>query len=111
MQSHWSLLLNKSRYPSTKVFVNPLVRVSYTNGASIAQFSLIELFMERFVGPFVAIAYDIRDWWVQCRLAQHKGERREKIRDWERKTGGEEVGTYCLIDQLQLLTPWGWAHV
>jgi hypothetical protein len=67
--------------------------------------------MERFVGPFVAIAYDIRDWWVHGRLRQHEAERRGKIREWERETGGKEVGDYCLNDELQLLTPWGWAHV
>jgi hypothetical protein len=67
--------------------------------------------MERFVGPFVAIAYDLRDWWVRGRLMQHEAERREKLRKWERETGEKEVGDYCLNDELQLLTPWGWAHV
>ena len=67
--------------------------------------------MERVVGIFVAWAYDIRDWWLQCKLAKHATERREKIKKWTRMTGMEEVGEHCLIDQLQLLTPWGWSHV
>lgn len=72
---------------------------------------MLEFFIERIVGPFVALAYDIRDWWFQCHFAKQAAERREKIREWERKTRLEEVGTYCLIDRMQILTPRGWVHV
>ena len=67
--------------------------------------------MERVVGHFVAWAYDIRDWLLQGRLVRHAAERREKVRKWTEMTGMEEVGEYCLLDQLQLLTPLGWEHV
>jgi len=94
-----------------KTYVNSLVRVSYNLSAYRARNSIFQMFLERVVGWAVAAAYDLRDWWVQCRLAAHAAERREKIREWERDTGLEEVGTFCLNDQMQLLTPWGWAHV
>lgn len=95
----------------SKIFVNPLVRVSYTSAARDSQNSIFELFLERIIGPFVAMAYDIRDWWVSCRLATHRAERDEKVREWERGSGETEGGEFCLNDQMQLLTPWGWAHV
>ena len=67
--------------------------------------------MERVIGPFVASVCDLRDWWLQRRLARFKAERREKVQKWERISGKQEVGEYCLIDQMQLLTPRGWVHV
>lgn len=97
--------------PQTQTFLNPLVRVSYTQPAFATQNSIRQMFLERVVGPFVALAYDIRDWWVRTRIQGHFAARREKVREWERRTGEREVGDYCLIDQMQLLTPWGWAHV
>lgn len=107
MQAHWK---NLPILPD-RTYLNTLVRVSYNAASFAAQNSVFQIFMERVVGHFVAWAYDFRDWWVQCRLARHSAERREKIRDWERMTGEREVGEYCLNDQMQLLTPWGWAHV
>jgi hypothetical protein len=107
MKAHWS---NLPTLPG-QTYLNPLVRVAYTNSAYNSRNSVIQIFMERVVGYFVAWAYDIRDWWAHHRLAIHAAKRKEKIREWTRKTGMEEVGEYCLIDQLQLLTPWGWAHV
>jgi hypothetical protein len=85
--------------------------VAYTKSAYNAQNSIFQVFIEKITGPIVALGYDIRDWWSQCQLARYAAERREKIRQWERRTGLEEIGAYCLIDNLQLLTPWGWAHV
>jgi len=85
--------------------------VAYTAAARASQNSLFELFLERVIGPFVAVAYDIRDWWVSGRLAAHGAQREEKVREWERRTGQREAGEFCLNDQMQLLTPWGWAHV
>lgn len=108
MQAHWTNLPNP--LPG-QVYVNPLVKVSYIPSASSAQNSIAQLFIERIVGPFVAIIYDIRGWWVQCKLAQHSSQRKAKIMEWERNTGRKELGEYCLIDRLQLLTPWGWTHV
>jgi hypothetical protein len=113
MQAHWSDVLTGTnvRYKSADVFVNPLVRVSYTTVAHNAQNSISQLFRERIFGHFVALAFDIRDWWVRSRLNAHAAERRAKIHEWEETTGEKEVGEYCLIDQMQLLTPWGWAHI
>jgi hypothetical protein len=85
--------------------------VSYTASAFASQNSVFQIFMERVVGYFVAWTYDFRDWLIQCRLAAHLAKRREKIREWERITGEHEVGEHCLLDQMQLLTPSGWAHV
>ena len=107
MQAHWSNLPNSPG----ETYLNPLVRVSYTSGAYRTQNSVSQIFLERIVGHFVAWAYDIRDWWAQCRLAQRAAERRMKVREWEQMTGLKEVGEHCLDDRLQLLTPWGWAHV
>jgi Cryptococcal mannosyltransferase 1 len=106
MQAHWQ---NLPVSPG-RTYLNTLVRVSYTASAFAAQNSIFQIFMERVVGYIVAWAYDIRDWCVQCRLARHSAERKEKIRGWERITGEREVGEYCLNDQMQLLTPSGWAH-
>ena len=94
-----------------KTFLNPLVRVSYTPSAFESQNSILQMFLERIIGPLVAIAYDVRDWCLRSRIQGYFAARREKVREWERATGKEEVGDYCLIDQMQLLTPWGWAHV
>ena len=107
MKAHWS---NLPTLPG-QTYLNPLIRVAYTNSAYRAQNSVVQIYMERVVGHFVAWAYDIRDWCVQGRLATRAAERRKKINEWTRMTGMEEVGEHCLIDQLQLLTPWGWAHV
>jgi hypothetical protein len=98
-------------YQSTDVFVNPLVRVSYTTAAHNAQNSISQLVMERVLGRFVALVFDVRDWWVRSRLARYTEERNAKIREWEKNGGEGEVGMYCLIDEMQLLTPWGWAHI
>jgi hypothetical protein len=111
MKAHWSNLPNLSDSNSAQTFVNPLVRVSYTESAYHSRNSVFQLFIEKVTGPIVALGYDIRNWWFQCQLAQHAAQRREKIRQWEKNTGQEEVGDYCLIDRLQLLTPWGWAKV
>ena len=100
-----------AHYSALPTYVNPLIRVSYTENAYGAQSSAIEMFLERVVGWFVAIGYDFRDWWVQCRLANHAAQRKLKIKEWEKMSGQQEVGTFCLNDQMQLLTPWGWAHV
>jgi hypothetical protein len=105
MQAHWPSAL------SHQIYLNPLVRVSYTRAACSAQNSVVQLFMERVIGPFVASVCDLRDWWLQRRLARFKAERREKVKKWERISGKQEVGEYCLIDQMQLLTPRGWVHV
>ena len=105
MQAHWSSAL------SHQIYLNPLVRASYTRSACSAQNSVVQLFMERVIGPLVASVCDLRAWLLQRRLAQFKAERREKVRKWERITGKQEVGEHCLIDQMQLLTPWGWVHV
>jgi hypothetical protein len=107
MKAHWSHL------PSVpgETYLNLLVRVAYTNSAYKSQNSATEIFIERVVGHFVAWAYDIREWLVQGRLARHAAERREKVRKWTEMTGMEEVGEYCLLDQLQLLTPLGWEHI
>jgi hypothetical protein len=94
-----------------ETFLNPLVRVSYTRSAWETQNSVQQMFLERVVGPIVAIGYDVRDWWVGKRIRAHFAARREKVREWERRTGRKEIGDYCLVDQMQLLTPWGWAHV
>ena len=67
--------------------------------------------MERVLSHFVAWVYDIRNWWVQCRLAQDTVGRQAKVRAWETVTGQRELGDFCLTDQMQLLTPEGWAHV
>jgi hypothetical protein len=57
--------------------------------------------MERVMGYLVAWAYDFGDWWARTRLAQHAAERREKVRKWEQASGQQEVGEYCLTDQMQ----------
>jgi hypothetical protein len=108
MRSNLPSLSNSS---SSQIYVNPLVRVSYTKSAYNAQNSVFQVFIEKIVGPIVALVYDLGDWWFQCRLARYAADRREKIQQWERRTGLEEVGEHCLIDNLQLLTPWGWEHV
>lgn len=59
----------------------------------------------------MALIYDIRDWWFSRRLDRYKAERAEKVRGWERTSGQEEVGEYCLTDNLQILTPQGWEIV
>ena len=111
MQAYWANLTSSFISPETQTFVNTLVRVSYTKAAYEAQNSLLQKFMEQVMGHFNAWAYDIRDWWVQYRLARHLAERTAKITEWESISGQKEVGEFCLTDQLQLLTPWGWAHI
>ena len=111
MKAHFSNLPSLSSPHNSQTIVNPLVRVAYTRGAYLSQNSVFQIFLERVVGPYVALAYDIRDWWVQCKIARDIAERREKVREWERVSGEVEVGEYCLIDQMQLLMPWGWAHI
>jgi hypothetical protein len=96
---------------SNQVFLNPLVRVSYTPAASKAQTSILQLVIERVTARYVGIAYDIRDWWVRRKLVKDRTERAEKVRKWEQETGEKGVGEVCLIDQMQLLTPNGWAHI
>jgi hypothetical protein len=103
MRAHWT--------PHLPTYVNPLVRVAYTESAYRSRSNIIQIFLERVFGWFVAIGYDIRDWWWQCRLANHAAERKLKIKEWEKASGEQEVGEFCLNDQMQLLTPWGWAHV
>jgi hypothetical protein len=93
------------------VFVNPLVRISYTPAAHDAQNSFGQAIRERLLGQFIAWAYDIRDFCLGFRLNWYVKRRRENIRNWEKKHGQEEVGGFCLIDQMQILTPWGWAHI
>ena len=111
MKAHWSDLSMHANLSTSQTFINPLVRVAYTESAYRARNSIFQVFIEKVIGPCVAVVYDLRDWWFQCRLARLAAERRELIRQWAGRTGQREVGDYCLIDRLQLLTPWGWSHV
>jgi hypothetical protein len=107
MQAHWRHLPQSS----FQIFVNPLVRVSYTKTAHNLQNSVLPLFLETVGGQFVALIYDIRDWLFSHQLARYKAEREEKVREWERTSGQKEIGEYCLTDNLQILTPQGWEIV
>jgi hypothetical protein len=98
-------------YSSKQTFINSLVRVSYTKAAHKSQDTISQIFIEKFMGGIVAFAYDIRNIFYRHRLAKYVRDRHEKVLAWEGQTGLKEEGEFCLEDQMQVLTPWGWAHV
>ena len=101
----------QSYAPNIHIFINSLVKVSYTKAAHKSQDTIGQVFMEKFMGGIIALAYDVRNIFYHHRLARYTRERHKKVMEWENETGMREIGEFCLEDQMQVLTPWGWAHV
>ncbi|PHH72729.1 hypothetical protein CDD83_4885 [Cordyceps sp. RAO-2017] len=89
------------------VFLNPRVRVGYSLAAYRATHR---------PGAWVS-AWDIfRGLWLNrlrrwASVAPDGWAVRRRLRRWERDQPAREPGSFCLVDELQVLVDNGWAHV
>ncbi|KAI9036511.1 glycosyltransferase family 69 protein [Aspergillus affinis] len=89
------------------VFVNPRVRVGY-HGAAYEAVHPGEQWLTTWNIWAGLWENRLRRW---SGVNRSRREVQKRVAQWELKHGQEERGSFCLIDEMQVLRPWGWAHV
>ncbi|KAL4890322.1 cryptococcal mannosyltransferase 1-domain-containing protein [Aspergillus ambiguus] len=92
---------------SKRVYLNPRVRVGY-NGPAYEAVHPEDRWLSswRILKGIWASRLKL---WSYIDLRGRKVHRR--LSRWERKHGLQEPGDYCLVDEMQVLMEWGWAHL
>lgn len=89
------------------VYVNPRVRVGY-HGAAYDAVHPEEQWLTTWNIWAGLWSNRLRRWGS---ANQSRKEIQKRVAQWEQNHGQEERGAFCLIDETQVLRPWGWAHV
>ncbi|PLB53630.1 hypothetical protein P170DRAFT_371759 [Aspergillus steynii IBT 23096] len=89
------------------VYLNPRVRVGY-HGAAYDAVHPGEQWLTSWKIWAGLWSNRLRRWGS---VNRSRRETQKRVVSWEREHGQEERGAFCLIDEMQVLRPWGWAHV
>lgn len=105
--SECCLIHADNQIASDGVYLNPRVRVGYSGPAYEAVHP-----DDRWLSSWRIL----RGLWSnRLRRWSHvdlRGRRvRRRLAQWEKSHGVREPGDYCLVDEMQVLMEWGWAHV
>lgn len=91
------------------VYVNPLVRVGYSGPAYVAVNPIINWLSPRTILQGLW-TNRLRRWtsssWLKEKTVSNRVARWATLAD-----GNREPGQFCVINEMQVLHPWGWGHV
>ncbi|KAF2856691.1 glycosyltransferase family 69 protein [Plenodomus tracheiphilus IPT5] len=100
-----------STNPYHQIFLNPIVKVAY-NGSSYDAINAPSALLSP-LHIFLALWQNRILRWGTTVVFKEWGVRR-RVEAWlvgEKGQGSEERGSFCLVDEMQILYEWGWKHV
>lgn len=91
------------------VFLNPLVRVGYSGPAYVAVNPITNWLSPRIILQGLWTnrlhRWTTSSWWKERAVSK-------RVARWAAlSTENQEPGQFCIIDEMQVLHPWGWSHV